>query len=113
MIPLLAITIDDRTTPSVLERIRRNIVEVLAEVRKLPFVTAKVAKADVTLPDGIPVAIAHGLGRKAYVWTSPPRNAVSSGRIEEVRDGSHDPAKFVVLKATGWGASITVDVFVL
>lgn len=109
MIALLGITIDERTRPQELERIRRNLVDAVRELQRQSF--PRVIKADLTLADGIPTAIPHGLGRRASVWTSPPRGAVSTGRIEEVRDGSHDAAKYVVLKATGWGASITVDVW--
>ena len=112
MTPLLDITIDDRTQPTVLERIRRNLRDAVRELQKLWSASAKIAKADLVLVDGIPTAIPHGLGRKAFVWVSPPRGASSSGRIEEVRDGTYDPAKYVVIKATGWGASITVDVAV-
>ena len=67
--------------------------------------------ADVELADGVERPIAHKLGRKpVFVTTSPPRGASTSGRIEEVRSGSYDRAQVVVLKATGWGATITVDV---
>lgn len=112
MTPLLEITIDERTRPGVLERIRRNVLEAIRELQRLPFAAAKVARTNIELADGVATPVPHGLGRRAYVWTSPPRGASSSGRIEEVRDGSHDPTKYVVLKATGWGASIVVDVFV-
>lgn len=113
MIPLLSIVIDERTKPADLEHIVRNLREVVRELQLLPFASAKVAKVAVVLADGVPTPIPHGLGRRAFVWHSPPRGASTTGRIEEVRDSSHDSNKFVVLKATGWGASITVDVCVL
>ncbi len=112
MTPILDLAIDERTTPSVLERIRRNLATAVRELQRLWSATAKVAKTDLVLADGIPTAIPHGLGRKAFVWVSPPRGASSSGRIEEVRDGAYDPTKYVVIKATGYGGPITVDVAV-
>jgi hypothetical protein len=95
------------------ERVRRMHHEAIAELQRLPFAGARLAKADVVLADGAATAIPHGLGRRVYVWHSPPRGAAATGRIEELRDGSYDPSKYVVLKATGWGASIVVDVYVL
>lgn len=85
----------------------------IVEMQKLPA-AALVPLGSLELADGIERPIPHPLGRRAFVWHSPPRGAVTSGRIEEVRaSGGPDPAKYVVLKATGWGATITVDVAVL
>lgn len=110
---LLATRIDERSTPADLDQALRNVREVAAELQKQPFAFAKVAKADVVLVDGVATPVPHGLGRKAFTWHSAPRGAVTSGRIEEVRDGSYDATKYVVYKATGYGGPITVDVFVL
>lgn len=65
---------------------------------------------DVELEDAKETPVAHGLGRRVSVFLSPPRGATTSGRVEEVRSATLDPRRFVVLKATGWGATITVDV---
>lgn len=109
MIGLLTAQIDDKTSPTDLERIRRNIIDALRELQQLPVV-ATIHKADVNLADGETTHISHGLGRNpTMVVISPPRGASTSGRIEEVRSGI-DRKKYVALKATGWGATITVDV---
>lgn len=68
-------------------------------------------KRDVELADATDVPIAHELGRPASVFLSPPRNPSSSGRIEEVRSDSFDLSKYTVIRATGYGATITVDVW--
>lgn len=69
---------------------------------------------DVRLTDGDIIPVAHRLGRLPLMaWTSAIRGAVSTGRIEEIRDGGHDRKKVVALKASGWGATITVDVGLL
>jgi hypothetical protein len=111
VIKLLDIVIDAASKPFDLERIRRNIVEALHELQALPLAGARVL-TDKTLTDGVATPIAHGQGRPVHVIVSSPRGAVSTGRIEEVRDGSHDRKRYVVLKATGWGAPVTVDVVV-
>lgn len=110
MTQLLTATIDERTSTKELEKIRRNLVDVLREeqARRPKYVY------DVELADGVNTPIAHRLGRPAFVTPSPVRGASSTGRIEEVRDSDvtriYPRAQFVVLKATGWGATITVDV---
>ncbi len=95
------------------ELVRLEHERKLVELQKLPAAALTVIP-NVTLADGVATPIAHRLGRRAVCWHSPPRGAASTGRIEELRTaGSVDPTKFVVLSATGWGASIVVDVFVL
>lgn len=84
----------------------------IVELQQLPGTSLGVIR-DVTLADGVATPIPHRLGRRVSATNTPPRGALSTGRIEEVRDGSHDPKQYVVLKATGWGASITIDVWVL
>ncbi|HSN26169.1 MAG TPA: hypothetical protein VLT45_07780 [Kofleriaceae bacterium] len=104
----MTITIDERTTPADAERIRRNIYDAVRELQLLPAASARRIEG-VELVDGKPTPIAHGLGRRAFVTPSPPRGAAAAGRIDEIRDGSYNPAEYVVLKATGYGATITVD----
>ena len=70
-------------------------------------------QVEVALPDGQIVPVAHRLGRApAWVGVSVPRGPVSAGYVEEVRD-SADRARVVALRATGYGATITVDLAVL
>lgn len=106
---LTDITIDATSKPSDFERIRRQVHEAIGELQAHRSMSARILK-DIELADGVPTPIPHGLGRRAFAIPSPPRGAVSTGRIEEVRDGSFDPTQYVVLMAAGWGATITVDV---
>ncbi|MBP9863657.1 MAG: hypothetical protein KBD62_37265 [Kofleriaceae bacterium] len=83
------------------------------EIARAPLTAAKVIR-DVLLADGVATPIAHALGR-AVTWMCPsaPRGPASAGMIEEVRPATLDRAQYVTLKASGWGADITVDVLVL
>lgn len=106
--PAIAPRLDDRKVDDVV----RNHKEKLVELAGRTFVNAKVV-ADVELADGIETPVAHGLGRApTYVRESCPRGALANGWIVEVRDPSSpvDRSKYVVLKASGYGATITVDV---
>ncbi len=98
-----------------LERIRANHAEAIRELQQAPPAAARLIP-DVELADGVATPVPHGLGRPArWVRESCVRNATSTGRIEEIRtgDGVQDRSKFVVLKASGWGATVTVDVLVM
>ena len=95
------------------ERARQNHEDRITELQKLPATGLEV-KPDISLANGVVTQVAHGLGRRPQlVLLSPPRGASSSGRIEEVRSDGLDRTKLIALKATGWGATITVDVGVL
>jgi hypothetical protein len=100
----------NRKTPQIpdpdLERIRRETEQRLEQLERPASALIK----DVTLADGVATPVPHRLGQPVSAFCSPPRGAVSTGRIEELRAGTHDRSKYVVLKATGWGATITVDV---
>ncbi len=104
MIQLLPLVLAD----SDVERVRRNHHDALAELQGLPLAGARILR-DVSLVDGVATPIAHGLGRAAFVVNSPPRGATTAGVITEIRDGTQDRSKVVVLKASGYGATITVD----
>jgi len=94
------------------ERVRRNFFDAIAELQRGLFARAKVIK-DVTLADGVTTPIAHGLGRPVLVLPTPPRGATAAGYILEVRDGNHDRTKVVILQANDFGAAITVDLVVV
>jgi len=106
--PAIAPRLDDRKVDDV----TRDHAAKINELAKQPFVGAKVI-ADVELADGIETTVAHKLGRPpTFVRESCPRGALANGRIDEVRDPAKpvDRTKFLVLKASGYGATITVDV---
>lgn len=105
--------ITPRLTDVDAERVRREFDRVIRELQNLPSSSLLVISG-VSLADTIATVIGHGLGR-APLWVGPsaPRGPSSTGRIEEIIDGTHDRSQVVVLKATGWGATITVDVALL
>jgi hypothetical protein len=95
------------------DRVRQSVDQRIRELQGAPAVWMVVVPG-VELEDGVETPIAHGLGRAPrWVRESAPRGAASSGRVEQIRGGSFDPSQYVVLKATGWGATITVDVAVM
>ena len=107
--PALDIRLDDHD----IERVRRNHSARISELAALPM-AGFVPIQNVTLVVGVATRIAHNLGRRpVMVWVSPPRGPTATGRIEEIRDGSVDLTKYVVLKATDYGADITVDIGVM
>lgn len=101
--------LDDAKTDRVVTDHRRAIDQLAAS----PAIGLKVIK-DVSLADGVETPIPHGC-RSAPTWVreSCVRGASSTGRIEEIRSDAYDRKKSIVLKATGWGATITVDVAVM
>jgi hypothetical protein len=95
------------------EQANRDHRERIDELQQQPAMSMKLIK-DVALADGVATPIAHGLGRvPQFIKESAPRNPSTTGHIEEVRSSSYDRTKVIVLKATGWGATITVDVQVM
>ena len=94
-----------------LARVVENIQRRIDELQRQPAVKARII--EVTLVNATATPIAHGLGRApVMVIPSAPRGATSAGRIDEVRSDSTDRTKTVVLKATGYGATITLDLMV-
>lgn len=95
------------------ERVRRSHAEAIRELQAVPIVGGSLVR-DIELPDGVNVPVPHGLGRKAAVFISPAQfsGSATTGRIREVRSASYDPAKYVVLRASGWSETITVDAWV-
>lgn len=97
------------TTHDEMERIRRDLAEAARELQVSPLAGATTIK-DVALVDTVATPIPHRLGVAAFAIWSAPRGPATVGMIEEVRESQYDRALFVVLKATGYGATITVDV---
>jgi len=95
------------------EQVRRDHHDRIVELQALPATAMRVLPG-IQLADGVPTPIAHGLGRRPrWVRESCPRGGSTVGSVIEVRDGSYNPDRYVVLQADGWGATITVDVVVL
>lgn len=95
------------------EKVNRDHTARITELQQLPCASLAVI-ANRELADGVETPITHNLGR-APLWVreSCVRGAVTTGRIEEVRPGKYDRTKVVILKATGWGATVTIDLAVL
>lgn len=95
-----------------LERVRQNHHDVIRELQQSPFAEGKII-SNVLLPDSVATTLTHGLGRAPkWVSASCVREPSTSGIIEEIRTGV-DRTKFVVLKASGFGATVSVDVVLL
>jgi hypothetical protein len=93
----------------VAERANRNHRERIDEIQKQPAVAARVVR-NVALPNATQVSVPHGLGRvPMFVAPSPARGGSSNGAIAEVLRN----ATVVVLEASGWGATVTVDLMVM
>lgn len=109
MVKPLPLKLDDEKA----ERVRRSTHDAITEIQGLPAVSLKVIRG-VTLADGVVTQVAHGLGREPLWFScSPPRNASATGRIMDYRSGTIDRSKFLGIQASGYGATITVDVAVL
>ena len=92
------------------ERVRRSHSEAIKEgQRSLPRVIA-----NVTLANGAATTVAHGAGKPPRaIIPSAIRGAVSAGFIVETRPSGVDRSKTVVLQASGYGATITIDLVVI
>lgn len=95
------------------ENVRREHARRIVELQATPGAQLQVVTG-ITLEDGVETPVAHQLGRPPqWVRESCVRGASTVGLVEEVRDGAFDPAKYVVLKASGFGATITCSLAVL
>lgn len=94
------------------ERVRRNHEERIGQLQKVPIIGGT-ELLDQELPDGVDVYIAHGLGRRARCFVSPPRGGSTSGSINDrtVAIGA-DRARYVVLRADDWGSTVKVDIWI-
>lgn len=92
------------------EQVRRNHEQRISELAGSPLAGAVVL--EIELPNGTDVTVAHRLGRRPRgVWVAAVRGAVTAGQVIEV--SGTDPDRIVVLRATGYGATVTAAVLVL
>jgi len=89
----------DQVTQQAIDEVRRALMELARDVRS--------RDATVTLPDGVPVTVKHGLGRPMLNYSiSAPIGAVSVGMVSELsRTGDG-----VTLQADGYGATVSISV---
>ena len=95
-----------------------NFIEVderIDSINSMPIVNGVVIE-DVRLTAGVTTRINHGLGRKLTGWILVDlQGASTTGRIERDPGTAVAPeptAEQLWLKATGWGATITVSLWV-
>jgi len=106
--PPLTLQLDD----VVAEQVRDGHDQALRELQRAPLAGARVIY-DVELADATETPIAHKLGRTpTIVLVSPHRDASAGGAVEEIRSSTYDRARLVVLKASGFSATVKVDVVV-
>ena len=91
------------------EQIRREHHDKIVELQQQPAAGIGIV-AGVTLVDTVTTAVPHKLGRvPIFVVPSIVRGATATGRIVESRSAATDRTKYVLLTATGHGATITLD----
>lgn len=94
------------------ERAIRNLRDAVREQQRSVF-SAAIVIPDVVLEDGVATLVSHGLLRRPRaVIPSIVRGATSAGYIVESRDGVNRTQQ-IKLIASGYGATITVDLVVL
>lgn len=110
--------LNKRLADETADAVRRSEAEAIGELQGLPAAGMKVI-AGVELPDSTDVPVNHKLG-KAPTWLreSAVRGAATAGVVVDLGSrntagGSVDRSQTVVLRATGYGATITVDVLVV
>lgn len=107
MKPLLSITLADPDS----DRVRRSHADAIGDLQGSAQSAARIVE-NVRLADGVATPVAHGLPKAPrWVQASAPRGPISAGLIEEIRVGT-DRSRVVVLRATGYGTTISVDVMV-
>ena len=95
------------------ERVRRSHREAIIELQRAPL-SGAVILPGIELADGVETPIAHRLGRAPqFITPSLVRGAVSTGHIDDIRATTYNRDRFLVLKASGWGATITLDLLVV
>ncbi len=101
---------DDPKIERAIEDHRKTIDKVAAQ----PGVGLAVLP-DVVLLDGIATPVPHKMGKApSAVSITAVRGQLTAGVVEDVRSASgFDRGKFITLKASGYGATITVDVLVV
>lgn len=95
------------------DRVLRDHARCITDLQKLIAAGARVI-ADVVFADATDTPITHKLGREPLVVIpgAPRGTGLTGGAIYEVLT-TQDRRDIIVLRATGYGASVTADVLVL
>ncbi len=95
------------------EAARREHADKIRELQQMPAALLDVIP-NIQLEDGVDKPIAHQLGRiPQWFRESCVRGAVTAGVITEVTGTQYDPTKYLVLRADGYGATITFALAVM
>jgi hypothetical protein len=116
LVKLLALI--DKLLGEPADEVRRSHANAIRELQSLPCIDFKVIRG-VVLPDGVPVAIAHKLGRPP-IWVAPsiPRGGVGAGVIFQYTDAHPstgapvDQTQVVLIAAFAYGGTIKIDLAV-
>lgn len=109
--------LDRRLEDADADQVRRSHADAIRELQALPA-AGEVLIPNVSLVSGAETPIAHKLGRApVFVQVSVVSGAVTAGIITEFRtvfsNGAPvDRTKIIVLQASGYGATVRVDVLV-
>jgi hypothetical protein len=109
--------LDSQLSDATAERVRRSHAEAITEIQDLPATSIRCIP-NVELPNAVGVQVPHRTGKKVRCWTSPPRGGGAGGGIFDFGATTpagrpNDQTQFVCLFATGFGATVVVDVFVM
>lgn len=89
------------------ERARRDTAARIVDINNRPAMGLQ-SLGEFSLEDGVERVISHKLGRVPFVFVSPVAGPVTAGMVEQVRINRST----VTLKASGYGATVTVNVAV-
>lgn len=107
--------LDSQLSDATAERVRRSHAEAIREIQDLPAASIRIVRG-VVLANGVETEVAHGLGRLPLaVVPGAPKGAATPGLIAlfgavHSSGAPIDRTKVVVLQASGFGGTITVDV---
>lgn len=101
-----------KLTDSAAEIVRRSHDQCIREIQAVPIVGGKIIR-DILLAADVDTPISHGLGRRATLIPSAPRNFSGVvGVLVEVLSSDHDPTLYTVLRAAGFSVDVTIDAWV-
>ena len=98
------------------DRVRRNSDERITELQKVPIVGGFLVRG-VKLPDDVDVPVHHKLGRVPVVIPGIPYALTGTTTTGRIRDRTRvltnfDAREYVVLRATGWGTTMYLDLWI-
>lgn len=105
-----------RLADATADRVARNHDQRITELQGIPILQGRLIRG-IVLPDGDEVVVSHGLGHRAALFMAIPFQgdfSATSGRLLDItliRSDKVDVRVSSVLKATGFGGTLTLDVW--